>query len=217
MSLTRGMFNQNHHEIPPHTSQNGYNQKFSSRWMTADAGEDVEKEEHSSLAGVIASWYNHSGNQSGSSSENYAPIYQSFVCFYGISQFLCLLFLWLIWFNFLCLFGLDPLLYLWVLIFCLLFDPFHMWSLLWVFWLGSWVFPVPSSFQLEFSSVLLSPCWIPFANHRLYLPFPSAPCLGVGWLLLMLLYFGITWAFILLKFFLLSFIKMFFGGAKGNL
>ena len=33
-------------------------------------GEDVDKEEHSSIAGGIASWYNHSGNQFGSSSEN---------------------------------------------------------------------------------------------------------------------------------------------------
>jgi hypothetical protein len=32
---------------------------------------DVEKEEHSSIAGGIASWYNHSGNQSGGSSENW--------------------------------------------------------------------------------------------------------------------------------------------------
>jgi hypothetical protein len=32
--------------------------------VTADAGEDVEKEEHSSIAGGIASWYNHSGNES---------------------------------------------------------------------------------------------------------------------------------------------------------
>jgi hypothetical protein len=31
--------------------------------VTADAREDVEKEEHSSIAGGIASWYNHSGNQ----------------------------------------------------------------------------------------------------------------------------------------------------------
>jgi hypothetical protein len=31
--------------------------------VTADAGEDVEKKEHSSIAGGIASWYNHSGNQ----------------------------------------------------------------------------------------------------------------------------------------------------------
>jgi hypothetical protein len=38
--------------------------------VTADAGEDVEKEEHSSIAGGIASLYNHSGSQSGSSSEN---------------------------------------------------------------------------------------------------------------------------------------------------
>jgi hypothetical protein len=30
--------------------------------VTADAGEDVEKEENSSIAGRIASWYNHSGN-----------------------------------------------------------------------------------------------------------------------------------------------------------
>jgi hypothetical protein len=30
--------------------------------VTADAGEDVEKEEHSSIAGRIASWYNHSAN-----------------------------------------------------------------------------------------------------------------------------------------------------------
>jgi hypothetical protein len=34
--------------------------------VTADAGEDVEKEEHFSIAGGIASWYNHSRNQFGS-------------------------------------------------------------------------------------------------------------------------------------------------------
>jgi hypothetical protein len=33
--------------------------------VTADAGVDVEKEEHSSIVGGIASLYNHSGNQSG--------------------------------------------------------------------------------------------------------------------------------------------------------
>jgi hypothetical protein len=37
--------------------------------VTADAGEDVEKEEHPSIVGEISSWYNHSGNQFGSSSE----------------------------------------------------------------------------------------------------------------------------------------------------
>jgi hypothetical protein len=30
--------------------------------VTAEAGRDVEKEEHSSIAGGIASWYSHSGN-----------------------------------------------------------------------------------------------------------------------------------------------------------
>jgi hypothetical protein len=38
--------------------------------VTADAGEDVEKEEYSSIAGGIASFYNHSGNQFGGYSEN---------------------------------------------------------------------------------------------------------------------------------------------------
>jgi hypothetical protein len=38
--------------------------------VTIDSGEDVLKEEHSSIASVIASWYKHSGNQSGSSSKN---------------------------------------------------------------------------------------------------------------------------------------------------
>jgi hypothetical protein len=31
--------------------------------VTADAGKYVDKEEHSSIVGGIASWYNHSGNQ----------------------------------------------------------------------------------------------------------------------------------------------------------
>jgi hypothetical protein len=38
--------------------------------VTAEAGKDVEKEEHSSIAGGIASWYNHSRNQYGNFSEN---------------------------------------------------------------------------------------------------------------------------------------------------
>jgi hypothetical protein len=37
--------------------------------VTADAGKDVEKEKHASIAGGIASWYNNSGNQFGGSSE----------------------------------------------------------------------------------------------------------------------------------------------------
>jgi hypothetical protein len=53
------------------------NNSHQSEWLrskiqvTADAGKDVKKEEHSSIVGGIASWYNHSGNQSGSSSENW--------------------------------------------------------------------------------------------------------------------------------------------------
>jgi hypothetical protein len=39
--------------------------------VTADAGEDVEKEEHSSTVGGIASLYNHSRNQSSGSSGNW--------------------------------------------------------------------------------------------------------------------------------------------------
>jgi hypothetical protein len=40
------------------------------RQVTEDAGEDVEKEEYSSIVGGIANWYNHCGNQSVTSSEN---------------------------------------------------------------------------------------------------------------------------------------------------
>jgi hypothetical protein len=38
--------------------------------VTAYAGLDVVKEEHSSIAGGIENWYKHSGYQSSSSSEN---------------------------------------------------------------------------------------------------------------------------------------------------
>jgi hypothetical protein len=40
--------------------------------VTAVAGKDVEKEEHSSIVGGISSLYNQSGNQSGHSLENWA-------------------------------------------------------------------------------------------------------------------------------------------------
>jgi hypothetical protein len=46
------------------------NRPVTSNDVEADAGKDVEKEEHSSIVGGIASLYNHSGNQSGGSSEN---------------------------------------------------------------------------------------------------------------------------------------------------
>ena len=64
----QGNANQNNPEILPHTSQNGLDQKI---LVTADAVEDVEKEEHSSIAGGIASLYNYSRNQSGGSSDNW--------------------------------------------------------------------------------------------------------------------------------------------------
>jgi hypothetical protein len=37
--------------------------------VTTYVGKDVEKEEHSYIAGRNASWYSHSENQSGGSSE----------------------------------------------------------------------------------------------------------------------------------------------------
>ena len=40
--------------------------------VTADASEDVEKQENSSIVARIASWYNHSGNKSNGSSEGWA-------------------------------------------------------------------------------------------------------------------------------------------------
>jgi hypothetical protein len=39
--------------------------------VTVDAGEDVKKYEHSSIVVEIANLYNHSENQSGSSSDNW--------------------------------------------------------------------------------------------------------------------------------------------------
>ena len=45
--------------------------------MTEVAGEDVEKDEHSSIVGGIASLYNHSENQFGGSSENWTQYYLS--------------------------------------------------------------------------------------------------------------------------------------------
>jgi hypothetical protein len=42
--------------------------------VTADAGEDVEKEEYSSIVGRLASLYNHSANQSYGSSENWTSV-----------------------------------------------------------------------------------------------------------------------------------------------
>jgi hypothetical protein len=43
--------------------------------VTADAGKDMEKEEHLSIAGETSSWYNHSETQFGGSSENWTKYY----------------------------------------------------------------------------------------------------------------------------------------------
>jgi hypothetical protein len=43
--------------------------------VTAGAGKHVEKEEHFSIAGWIASWYNHPGSQFGGSSDNWTYYY----------------------------------------------------------------------------------------------------------------------------------------------
>jgi hypothetical protein len=43
--------------------------------VTVDAGKDVEKEGHSSIACGIVRWYNHFGNQSGYSLENWKQFY----------------------------------------------------------------------------------------------------------------------------------------------
>ena len=63
----QGNANQNNPEIPISHQSEWLRSKIQ---VTADAGEDVEKEEHSFIVGGIASLYNHSGNQSGGSSEN---------------------------------------------------------------------------------------------------------------------------------------------------
>jgi hypothetical protein len=58
--------NKNNPEIPPDTNQND-----NTIHLTTHAGEDIEKEEHSSIAGGIENWYNHFRNQSRGSSENW--------------------------------------------------------------------------------------------------------------------------------------------------
>ena len=63
----QGNANQNNPEIPSHQSE----WLRSKIQVTADAGEDVENGKHSSIVGGIASFYNHSGKQSGGSSENW--------------------------------------------------------------------------------------------------------------------------------------------------
>jgi hypothetical protein len=67
----QGNANPNNPEIPPLTRMISAEWLRSKTQVTADVGEDVEKEEHSSIANGLASWYKHSGNQFGGSSENW--------------------------------------------------------------------------------------------------------------------------------------------------
>ena len=60
--------NQNNPRIPLCTYQNDYIQRLQG---TTNVVEDVEKEEHSTIAAGIANCYNHSGNHSGDSSEKW--------------------------------------------------------------------------------------------------------------------------------------------------
>jgi hypothetical protein len=52
--------------------------------VTADAGEDMEKAEHSSIVSEIAIWYNDSGNPSGSSDFSNVAQFLSFLGLYKI-------------------------------------------------------------------------------------------------------------------------------------
>jgi hypothetical protein len=58
-------------EMPIKTDSTSHQSEWlrSKTEVTAYSGRDMVKEEHSSTVGEIASWYNHSGNQFGSSSE----------------------------------------------------------------------------------------------------------------------------------------------------
>jgi hypothetical protein len=67
--IHQGNANKNDPEVLPLTGESEW--LISKSHVTADTGDDVEKGEHSSIVGGIASLYNHSGNQSGSSSENW--------------------------------------------------------------------------------------------------------------------------------------------------
>ena len=51
--------NQNHNEVPSHTSQNGCYQSL----QTINAGEGAEKKEPSYTVGGNANWYSHYGEQ----------------------------------------------------------------------------------------------------------------------------------------------------------
>ena len=59
--------NQNYNEISPHTGQNGHHQKS---LRTINAGEGVEKREHSCTVGGNVNWHSHYGRRYGDSFTN---------------------------------------------------------------------------------------------------------------------------------------------------
>ena len=63
----QGNTNQNHNEIPPHTSENGGKL---TRQETTNVGEDAEKGEPSCTVGGNVNWYSPSGKLCGGSSKS---------------------------------------------------------------------------------------------------------------------------------------------------
>ena len=51
--------------------------------MTAHDGQDIEKEEYSSIAGGISNCYNHSGDQPGVSSENWKLVFMKTLLYHS--------------------------------------------------------------------------------------------------------------------------------------
>ena len=56
--------NQNHNEVPPHTSENGHHQK--KNLQITNTTEDVEKKEPSNTVSGNVNWYSHYGKLYGS-------------------------------------------------------------------------------------------------------------------------------------------------------
>jgi hypothetical protein len=69
----QGNVNQINPEVFPWQNSTSHQSEWlrSKTQVTANAGKNMEKEEHSSIAGGITSWYNHSEIKFGCSSENW--------------------------------------------------------------------------------------------------------------------------------------------------
>lgn len=89
------------------------------------------------------------------------------------------------------LFGLDALLYLWVMIFSLLLDSFYLKCFPLRCLVGLLSFSIASSFQLASSSVFLSPDWIPSSSLRLSLSFFINHLFVFSWMFISLQLFSL--------------------------